>query len=128
MLFAARRNPYDPAGKSFLTAARQGSSIASSSSALYSSEADPATSTYRHDSHSRRAVSDRNRFSSGSPRSLGSATVIKFGRTKSKSVDCMSSTACVAVAPAQAAGKVDVVATVAKAKSAVTAADGYTYG
>ncbi len=60
---------------------------------------------------------------------LGSATVIKFGRAKSKSVDCTSSTTCVATAPAQAAGKVDVIATVAKAKSAVSpTADSYTYG
>jgi hypothetical protein len=58
-----------------------------------------------------------------------SATTIKFGRVKSKSVDCTSSTTCVATAPAQAAGKVDVIATVAKAKSAVNpAADSYTYG
>jgi alpha-tubulin suppressor-like RCC1 family protein len=60
---------------------------------------------------------------------LGSATAIKFGRVKSKAVNCTSSTTCVATAPAQAVGKVDVIATVAKAKSAVNqAADSYTYG
>jgi alpha-tubulin suppressor-like RCC1 family protein len=60
---------------------------------------------------------------------LGNATTIKFGRAKSKAVNCTSSTTCVATAPAQAAGKVDVIATVAKAKSAVNpTADSYTYG
>jgi alpha-tubulin suppressor-like RCC1 family protein len=58
-----------------------------------------------------------------------SATTFKFGRVKSKSVECTSSTTCLVKAPAQAAGTVDVIATVAKAQSTTNAAtDSYTYG
>ena len=61
---------------------------------------------------------------------LGSkATTFKFGRVKAKSVECTSSTTCLVKAPAQAAGTVEVIATVAKAKSAANAAaDSYVYG
>ena len=58
-----------------------------------------------------------------------SATSFKFGRVKAKSVECTSSTACLVKAPAQAAATVEVIATVAKAKSAANAAaDSYVYG
>lgn len=58
-----------------------------------------------------------------------SATTFKFGKKKAKSVDCTSSTTCLVGAPAQTAATVDVIATVAKAKSVVdAAADSYTYG
>jgi alpha-tubulin suppressor-like RCC1 family protein len=58
-----------------------------------------------------------------------SSTTFKFGKKKAKSVDCTSSTACLVAAPAQAPGAVEVIATVAKAKSVVDPeADRYTYG
>jgi hypothetical protein len=58
-----------------------------------------------------------------------SATTFKFGQKKAKSVDCTSSTTCLVVAPAQTAATVEVIATVAAAKSVVdAAADSYTYG
>jgi IPT/TIG domain len=56
------------------------------------------------------------------------ATKFKFGVTLSKSVNCRSTTECTAVAPAHAAGTVDVKATVNKVSSAKTApADQFTY-
>jgi hypothetical protein len=56
------------------------------------------------------------------------ATVIKFGTTAGKSFNCTSSTTCTVVAPAHAAGKVDVKATVNKVASPKSIpADQYTY-
>jgi len=55
------------------------------------------------------------------------ATVFKFGKVKAKSVSCTSSTTCVVTAPAQAAGTIDVVATVNKASSTINAGDHFTY-
>jgi hypothetical protein len=46
------------------------------------------------------------------------ATAIRFGTTKSKSVNCTSSTECTAVAPAHEVGVVDVKATVNTLSSA----------
>jgi hypothetical protein len=56
-----------------------------------------------------------------------SATSFKFGTTKAKSVECSSSTSCTVVAPAHAAGTVDVVATVEKVESPLTEGDRFTY-
>jgi hypothetical protein len=57
-----------------------------------------------------------------------SATVFKFGTAKATSVDCTSTTECTIVAPAHAAGTVDVKATVNKATSATSRpADEFTY-
>lgn len=60
---------------------------------------------------------------------LGStATIIKFGMTKAKPVNCTSTTECIVTAPAHAAGTVDVKATVNKVSSAKNApADQFTY-
>jgi alpha-tubulin suppressor-like RCC1 family protein len=55
------------------------------------------------------------------------ATKFKFGKTKATSVNCTSSTECSVVAPAHAAGTVDVRATVNKVTSAKTPADQFTY-
>lgn len=56
-------------------------------------------------------------------------TAFRFGTAKAKSVTCASSTSCEVLAPAQAAGTVDVTLAVGKAKSGVNApADRYTYG
>ena len=59
--------------------------------------------------------------------SAPAATTFKFGSVKSKSVSCESSTTCTVLAPAGAAGAVDVTATVNKALSATTPADRFTY-
>jgi hypothetical protein len=48
-----------------------------------------------------------------------SATIFKFATKKGTSVDCTSSTSCTMIAPAEAAGTVDVTAQVNKAKSPV---------
>ncbi len=57
------------------------------------------------------------------------ATAFKFGAVKAKIVNCASGTSCEVTAPAQAAGTVDVTATVNKATSAIAApADRFTYG
>jgi hypothetical protein len=64
----------------------------------------------------------------GSGFALGSsATVFKFGKPKATSVNCTSSTECTVVAPAHAAGAVDVKATVNKLSSPKAAGDQYTY-
>jgi hypothetical protein len=56
------------------------------------------------------------------------ATSFKFGTTSAASVNCISSSECVAVSPAHAAGKVDVKATVNKISSAKNApADQFTF-
>ena len=53
---------------------------------------------------------------------------MKFGKGTSKSVQCTSSTSCTALVPAgKALGTVDVIATVAKAKSTAAEGDHYTY-
>jgi hypothetical protein len=55
----------------------------------------------------------------GSGFALGTAgTVVKFGAAKSSSVNCTSETECTALAPAHAAGTVDVTATVNNVTSA----------
>jgi hypothetical protein len=65
---------------------------------------------------------------SGAGFALGTtATKFKFGATVSKSVNCTSSTECIVVAPAHAAGKVDVTAGVNKMTSAKAVADQFTY-
>jgi subtilase family serine protease len=56
-----------------------------------------------------------------------SATTVKFGTTSASSVNCISTTTCEVVAPAHAAGKVDVRATVNKVTSPKTSGDAYTY-
>jgi alpha-tubulin suppressor-like RCC1 family protein len=57
------------------------------------------------------------------------ATTFKFGKTKSKSVSCVSDTTCTVLAPAHEAGSVDVTATVNKAAGlANSPADLFTYG
>ncbi len=65
----------------------------------------------------------------GSGFALGStATVFKFGGTKSASVNCSSTTSCVVRAPAHVAGTVDVIATVNKVASPKSQpADQFTY-
>ncbi len=64
----------------------------------------------------------------GSGFALGSvATTFKFGKVKAGSVNCTSSTSCTMTAPAQPAGTVDVVATVNKVNSPLSAADHFTY-
>jgi alpha-tubulin suppressor-like RCC1 family protein len=56
------------------------------------------------------------------------ATVLKFGTTKAKVVNCTSTTMCVVTAPAHSAGTVDVKATVNKASSPKTVPpDQFTY-
>jgi hypothetical protein len=55
------------------------------------------------------------------------ATTIKFGTVKSTSVNCVSETSCTAVAPAHAAGTVDVRATVSGLSSPKNAGDRFTY-
>jgi len=58
----------------------------------------------------------------------GTATIFKFGTAKASSVNCTSSTTCAATAPAHAAGKVDVKATVNKVASPKNVpADQFTY-
>jgi streptogramin lyase len=65
---------------------------------------------------------------SGAGFALGTtATKFKFGKTKATSLNCTSSTECTVVAPAHAAGTVDVRATVNKVTSAKTPADQFTY-
>jgi phosphodiesterase/alkaline phosphatase D-like protein len=55
-------------------------------------------------------------------------TVFKFGKTKATSVNCSSTSTCVAVSPAHAVGTVDVRVTVNKTTSATNApADQFTY-
>jgi len=56
-----------------------------------------------------------------------SATKVKFGTPRAISVNCSSSTSCTVVAPAHAAGTVDVKVTVNKVSSAKTPADQFTY-
>jgi alpha-tubulin suppressor-like RCC1 family protein len=58
---------------------------------------------------------------------LGSATSFMFGKVKSKSVNCTSSTSCTVSTPAEAAATVDVKATVNKAISTVNPGDHFTY-
>jgi hypothetical protein len=59
---------------------------------------------------------------------LGStATVFKFGTAKATGVNCPTTEECTVKAPAHAAGKVDVKATVNKVTSPKTPADAYTY-
>ena len=55
------------------------------------------------------------------------ATLFKFGPTKAQSVNCLSTTECTVVAPAHAAGNVDVKATVDKVSSAKTSSDQFGY-
>jgi hypothetical protein len=55
------------------------------------------------------------------------ATIFKFGATAGTSVNCTSTTECTVVAPAHAAGKVAVKATVDKVSSPNAAADQFTY-
>jgi hypothetical protein len=57
-----------------------------------------------------------------------SATLFKFGTSKGTGVDCTSSTECTVMAPAHAAGAVDVTATVNKTVSPKTSSDKFTYG
>lgn len=66
----------------------------------------------------------------GSGFAVGStATTFKFGTTKAKSAQCESSTTCVVIAPAHAAGAVDVVPIVNKTPGAINApSDQFTYG
>jgi hypothetical protein len=54
-------------------------------------------------------------------------TVFKFGTARATSVNCTSTTECTVVAPAHAAGTVDVLATANKETSLKEAADKYTY-
>ena len=65
----------------------------------------------------------------GSGFALGSSTTLfRFGTVNATSAECPSSTACIVVAPAHAAGKVEVKATVAKLTSiSDRPADQYTY-
>ncbi len=58
---------------------------------------------------------------SGNGFALGSATKFDFGTVKAQSVDCTSSTSCTVLSPAQAAGTVNVRATVGKFTSAIDA-------
>jgi hypothetical protein len=51
----------------------------------------------------------------------------KFGTTKATSVNCTSSTECLVVAPAHAAGTIEVKATISKLSSAKTSAANYKY-
>ena len=55
------------------------------------------------------------------------ATIFKFGKANGTSVNCTSTTQCTVVSPANAAGKVDVKATVNKAISPKSPADQFTY-
>jgi hypothetical protein len=55
------------------------------------------------------------------------ATIFKFGSAAGTAVNCTSTTECTVVAPAHAAGKVDVKATVNKVSSPKAAADQFTY-
>jgi hypothetical protein len=55
------------------------------------------------------------------------ATSFKFGKVKATSVSCASSSVCTMTVPAQAAGTVNVVATVNKANSAINPGDTFTY-
>jgi plastocyanin len=55
------------------------------------------------------------------------ATTFKFGTTKATSVSCTSASECKLTAPAHAAGKVEVKATVNKQSSPKTAAEVFTY-
>ena len=55
------------------------------------------------------------------------ATTFKFGTAKGTGVECVSTTSCTVVAPAHAAGKVDVIATVKKVSSPKVTADKFTY-
>jgi hypothetical protein len=57
-----------------------------------------------------------------------SATVFRFGTAKGTAVNCTSSTECTVLAPAHAAGTVDVTATVNKAISPKTSSDKFIYG
>lgn len=54
-------------------------------------------------------------------------TTFKFGTAKATSVNCTSTTECTMLAPAHAAGTVDVIATVNKLNSPVVTGDKYTY-
>ncbi len=64
----------------------------------------------------------------GSGFALGTTlTTFKFGKVKAKSVDCTSSTSCTMITPAQAAGSVNVTATVNKAISPINTGDDFTY-
>jgi alpha-tubulin suppressor-like RCC1 family protein len=55
-------------------------------------------------------------------------TSFKFGKKKATAVECSSSTSCTMLAPAQAAGTVDIIATVGKLKSAANpAGDHFSY-
>ncbi|HLB21641.1 MAG TPA: alkaline phosphatase family protein [Solirubrobacteraceae bacterium] len=56
-----------------------------------------------------------------------SATTLKFGSTSAASVQCSTTAACTAVAPAHKAGAVDVKATVGSQTSVKTAADRFAY-
>jgi alpha-tubulin suppressor-like RCC1 family protein len=58
---------------------------------------------------------------------LGKLTTFKFGTSKATSVSCESSTTCTMLAPTHEPGTVNVVATVNKAASPVTAASHFTY-
>jgi alpha-tubulin suppressor-like RCC1 family protein len=65
---------------------------------------------------------------SGSGFAVGaSATSFVFGETGARSADCASTTSCVVVAPAHAAGKVQVRASVNEVNTAKTSADVFTY-
>jgi alpha-tubulin suppressor-like RCC1 family protein len=55
------------------------------------------------------------------------ATLVKFGSTKSKSVNCASTSECTALVPAHAAGTVDVKATANKMTTKANPADRFTY-
>ena len=55
------------------------------------------------------------------------ATAVKFGTTKAKSVNCVSSTECLLVSPGEPAGTVEVKVTVNKSAAPKTAAADYTY-
>lgn len=58
---------------------------------------------------------------------VSGADGFQFGKTKAKITSCASRTECTVSAPAHVAGTVDVQVTVAKAKSAKTSADQFTY-
>ncbi|HYM55482.1 MAG TPA: IPT/TIG domain-containing protein, partial [Solirubrobacteraceae bacterium] len=65
----------------------------------------------------------------GSGFALGTAaTSFTFGKARAATVDCTSSTTCEVVAPAHAAGTVDVTAKVGKLKSPSGPSDLFTYG
>ncbi len=56
-----------------------------------------------------------------------SATTFDFGKAKATSIECTSSTSCTMVAPAQAAGTVNVTAKVNNVKSPIAPGDEFTY-